>query len=138
MRVMLLLVLTIAGAGCATAPVPVSPDDVVALAGSWQGWLVTDGGISLISFDIRADGTFQVSGPLVRAGGILVIADGALRFDGTGMWRGTLVPEGTGERRVLRIERDDRLYRGTLRPLSHGGLDPERGVARPQVSTVRS
>jgi hypothetical protein len=99
---------------------------VSALAGSWQGWLVTDGGVSLISFDIRADGTFQVSGPLVRASGILAVADGALRFEGTGMWRGTLVPEGTGERRVLRIQRDDRLYRGTLHPISPTGLDRRR------------
>jgi hypothetical protein len=130
MRVILLLVLMVAIAGCATAPVSVSPDDVSALAGSWQGWLVTDGGVSLISFDIRGDGTFQVSGPLVRASGILVVADGALRFDGTGMWQGTLVPEGLGERRVLRIQRDDRLYRGTLHPISHGGLDPEREIIR--------
>ncbi len=46
---------------------------------------------------------------------------GQLRFDGTGPWRGTLVPEGTGERRALRLERDDRLYRGTLHPFSHAG-----------------
>ncbi|HEY7040846.1 MAG TPA: hypothetical protein VID28_18415 [Methylomirabilota bacterium] len=124
MRVILLLVLTIAAAGCTTAPVSVSPDDVSALAGSWQGWLVTDGGVSPIRFDIRADGTFQVSGPLVRASGILVVVDGALRFDGTGMWRGALVPEGTAERRVLRIQRDDRLYRGTLHPISPGGVHP--------------
>jgi hypothetical protein len=48
-----------------------------------------------------------------------VVTEGKLRFDGTGAWRGTLVPEGRGERRVLRIERDDRLYRGTLHPISH-------------------
>jgi hypothetical protein len=138
MRVILLIGLMIAGAGCATVPVSVSPDDVSALAGSWQGWLITDGGVSLISFDIRADGTFQVSGPLVRASGVLVVADGALRFDGTGMWRGTLVPEGTGERRVLRIQRDDRLYRGTLHPISHGGLDPGRRIAGPRTSRART
>ena len=32
-------------------------------------------------------------------------------------WRGTLVPEG----RALRLERDDRLYRGTLHRISHSG-----------------
>src|SRR5262245_40758478 len=138
MRVILLLILLIAAPGCTTAPVSVSPDDVSALAGSWQGWLVTDGGFSLINFDIRADGTFQVSGPLVRASGILVVADGALRFDGTGMWRGTLVPEGTGERRVLRIQRDDRLYRGTLHPVSQGGLDPDQRIVEPRTSAARS
>ena len=138
MRVMLALVLMIAGVGCTTAPVSVSPDDVSALAGSWQGWLVTDQGFNLIRFDIRADGSFQVSGPLVLASGILVVADGALRFDGSGMWRGTLVPEGTGDRRVLRIQRDDRLYRGTLHPVSHGGLDPDQRIAEPRTSAARS
>jgi hypothetical protein len=62
-----------------------------------------------------------VSGRSVRASGILAVTDGQLRFDGTGPWRGTLVPEGTGERRALRLERDDRLYRGTLHPISHAG-----------------
>ena len=138
MRVMLALVLMIAGVGCTTAPVSVSPDDVSALAGSWQGWLVTDQGFNLIRFDISADGSFQVSGPLVRASGILVVADGALRFDGSGMLRGTLVPEGTVERRVLRIQRDDRLYRGTLHPVSHGGLDPDQRIAEPRTSAARS
>ena len=138
MRGTLALVLMIAVAGCASAPTLVSLDDVSALAGSWQGWLVTDQGSNLIRFDICADGSFQVSGSLVRASGILVVADGALRFDGTGMWRGTLVPEGTGERRVLRIQRDDRLYRGTLHPVSHGGLDPDQRIAEPRTSAARS
>lgn len=138
MRVIVVLVLMVATGGCTTAPVSVSPDEVSALAGSWQGWLVTDRGFSLISFDIRADGSFQVTGPFVRASGILLVADGALRFDGTGMWRGTLVPEGTGEGRVLRIQRDDRLYRGTLHPISHGGLDPELEIAGLRTSTAAS
>jgi len=99
----------------------VSVDDVKALTGSWQGWLVTERGFNLINFEIRADGSFEVSGLWVRANGILAVAEGRLRFDGTGLWRGTLVPEGTGERRALRLERDDRLYRGTLHPFSHAG-----------------
>jgi hypothetical protein len=109
--------------GCASAPAPtaVSADDVKALAGSWQGWLITERGFNLINFEIRADGSFEVSGRSVRASGILAVTDGQLRFDGTGPWRGTLVPEGTGERRALRLERDDRLYRGTLHPISHAG-----------------
>ena len=110
-------------AGCASlpGPTPVSVEDVTALTGTWQGWLVTERGFNLINFEIRADGSFEVSGPWVRANGILAVADGRLRFDGTGPWRGTLVLEGTAERRALRLERDDRLYRGTLHPFSHAG-----------------
>jgi hypothetical protein len=109
--------------GCASAPAPtaVSAEDIKALAGSWQGWLVTEQGFNLINLDIRADGSFEVSGRSVRASGILAVTDGQLRFDGTGPWRGTLVPEGAGTRRSLRLERDDRLYRGTLHPISHSG-----------------
>jgi hypothetical protein len=53
------------------------------------------------------------------------------------MWRGTLVPEGPGERRVLRINRDDRAYRGTLHRISHGRLDPTHEVAGPRTSRPR-
>lgn len=91
------------------------------MTGTWQGWLVTERSFNLINLEIRADGSFEVSGTWVRASGILMVTDGRLRFDGTGLWRGTLVPEGTGERRALRLERDDRLYRGTLHPISHAG-----------------
>lgn len=116
-------VLIAALAGCASMPglTPVSVEDVGALTGTWQGWLVTDRGFNLINFEIRADGSFEVSGPRVRGSGVLVVTDGRLRFDGTGPWRGSLVPEGAGERRALRLERDDRLYRGTLHPISHSG-----------------
>ena len=109
--------------GCASAPAPtaVSAEDIKALAGSWQGWLVTEQGFNLINLDIRADGSFEVTGRSVRASGILAVTDGQLRFDGTGPWRGTIVPEGVGARRSLRLERDDRLYRGTLHPISHSG-----------------
>lgn len=133
MRVVLAAVLVAAFAGCASAPgsTALSPEDVTALTGSWQGWLVTEGGFSLVTIDIRADGSFEVSAPLVRASGLLVASDGRLRFDGTGPWRGTLVPEGTGEHRSLRIERDDRLYRGTLRPVS------PRSVGAPTTSSAR-
>jgi hypothetical protein len=116
-----LVIATLAGCASLPGPPPVSVDDVKALAGTWQGWLVTEQGFNLVHFEIRADGSFEVSGLWVRANGILVVADGRLRFDGTGLWRGTLVPEGTAERRALRLERDDRLYRGTLHPFSHAG-----------------
>jgi hypothetical protein len=123
MRHVIAVLLAATLVGCASAPAPtaVSADDVKALAGSWQGWLITERGFNLINFEIRADGSFEVSGRSVRASGILAVTDGQLRFDGTGPWRGTLVPEGTGERRALRLERDDRLYRGTLHPISHAG-----------------
>lgn len=137
MRGLLALVLMIVVAGCAAAPRPVSSDDVSALTGSWQGWLVTDRGFDLITFDIRADGSFQVTGSFVRASGILMVADGTLRFDGTGMWRGTLVPQGTGAHRGLRLERDDRLYRGILRPISHGGLDWWQRTDAPRIGGAR-
>jgi hypothetical protein len=116
-----LVIATLVGCASVPAPTPVSADDVKALTGTWQGWLVTERGFNLITLDIRADGSFEVSGRSVRASGILAVTDGRLRFDGTGPWRGILVPERIGERRALRLERDDRLYRGTLHPFSHAG-----------------
>ena len=107
---------TLSGCAGTSALTPVPVEDVTALTGTWQGWLVTERGFARVSLDIRADGSFEVSAPFVHATGLLVLTDGRLRFDGTGPWRGTLVPEGAGERRALRIERDDRLYRGTLHP----------------------
>jgi len=126
-----ILIAALAGCASGPGPIPVSVEDVTALAGTWQGWLVTERGFSLINLDIRADGSFEVSAPFIRATGLLVVTDGRLRFDGTGPWRGTLVPEGTGERRALRLERDDRLYRGTLHPVS------PRSIGAPRSSTAR-
>ena len=116
-----LLAVGLAGCVAAGAPRALSDADVKALVGHWQGWLVTDRGFTLIDFDIREDGSFTVRGNWVRASGTLVLIEGRLRFDGTGPWRGTLVPEGSGERRRLRLERDDRLFRGTLHPSSDAG-----------------
>jgi len=115
-----LVIVSLLIAGCVSAPGSISNsgEDIAGLAGTWQGWLVTESGFSLVSFDIHGDGSFSISGPLVRATGQIVGTEGKLRFDGTGPWRGTLVREGGGERRALRIERDDRLYRGTLHPIS--------------------
>src|SRR6266849_446536 len=92
-------VLIAALAGCASMPglTRVSVEDVKALTGTWQGWLVTERGFNRINFEIRADGSFEVSGAWVRGSGVLVVTDGRLRFDGTGPWRGSLVPEGAGE-----------------------------------------
>lgn len=111
------LIATLAGCASAPGPTSIAVEDVAGLAGTWQGWLVTESGFNLVRLDVRGDGSFAISGTLVRATGRLVVAEGKLRFDGTGPWRGTLVPEGGGARRVLRIERDDRLYRGTLHPI---------------------
>lgn len=108
------LATTLVGCGAAPAPTVSSLDDLKMLVGTWQGWLVTDRDFHLITFTIRADGSFAVAGPGVRASGLIVLMDGKLRFDGTGPWRGTLVSEVTAGRRVLRVERDDRLYRGAL------------------------
>jgi hypothetical protein len=109
--------------GCAAAPTQTvsSIEDLTMLAGTWQGWLVTDRDFNLITFTIHADGAFEVAGPWVRASGLIVLMDGKLRFDGTGPWRGNLVSEVTAGRRVLRVERDDRLYRGTLHNVSPPG-----------------
>jgi hypothetical protein len=116
-----LVIASLAGCTSMPGPTPVSVEDVKALTGTWQGWLVTERSFNLVNFEIRADGSFEVSGPWVRGSGVLVITNGRLRFDGTGPWRGSLVPEEAGGRRALRLERDDRLYRGTLHPISHSG-----------------
>jgi hypothetical protein len=112
-----LLLVTLVGCASGPARTAISAEDIQGLAGTWQGWLVTDRSFDLINLEIRADGSFEVSGRWVRGNGVLAVAGGTLRFDGTGPWRGTLVPEG----RVLRLERDDRLYRGTLHRISDSG-----------------
>ena len=53
------------------SPLLCSIDDIETLAGKWQGWLVTDRGFNLITFEIHADGSFEVSGPWVRYRGSL-------------------------------------------------------------------
>ncbi len=114
-----LIVLMLALAGCASTPAAraVSADDVAALAGTWRGWLATEQDFNAIELTIRPDGSFEVSGPRVRATGVLVPGEEILRFDGTGPWRGTLVPRGA----ALRILRDDHLYRGTLYRVPEAG-----------------
>ena len=124
-----LVVLLIAGSlvGCmsTTAPTSVAPlsaDKARELAGVWQGWLVTERSFALFTFEIRPDGTFEVTGPWTKAQGILVVADGTLRFDGSGSWRGTLAEhDHRGPDRALKLERDDRLIRGSLRRLAKDG-----------------
>jgi hypothetical protein len=119
MRRLLVLLLAVSLAGCLSAPTPssmtpISADKARELAGTWQGWLVTERSFGLFTFEIKPDGTFEVTGPWTRAQGILVVADGTLRFDGTGSWRGTLAEQDGGRDRSLKLERDDRLVRGSL------------------------
>jgi hypothetical protein len=119
MRRLIVLCLTVCLAGCMSTPAvrsvsPVSPEQAKELAGAWQGWLVTERSFALFNFDINLDGTFQITGQWTRAQGVLVVADDTLRFDGTGVWRGTLALEHRGHARTLKIERDDRLVRGYL------------------------
>jgi hypothetical protein len=115
---LLLCLITVTGAGgCARAPrANLAVQDVKALTGSWQGWLVTEQDFTLVRFDIRDDGTFEVTGPRIRATGSLTLVGGLARFNGTGLWQGSLTPASPGAGRALKLERDDRLYRGTLRP----------------------
>jgi hypothetical protein len=123
MRRFVVLCVAVAVAGCmsvapATSVAPLSADRANELAGSWQGWLVMERSFALFTFDIRADGTFQVTGQWTRAEGVLVTADGTLRFDGTGAWHGTLTLERGGK---LKLERDDRLVPGSLHRVGQPG-----------------
>jgi hypothetical protein len=112
--------------GCMSAPAvtsesPLSAEQARELAGAWQGWLVTERSFALFTLDIDPDGTFEVTGPWTKAHGLLVVADGMLRFDGTGLWRGTLAVEGRGPDRALKLERDDHLIRGRLHRTGNDG-----------------
>ena len=51
----------------------------------WQGWLVTEQDFTLVRFDIHEDGTFEVTGPRIRATGSLTLVGGLVRFSGTGL-----------------------------------------------------
>jgi hypothetical protein len=121
------LLLIVGGlSGCMSAPTatpvsPVSAEQARDLAGAWQGWLVTERSFALFNLDIKTDGTFEVTGQWTRAQGMLLSADGTLRFDGTGPWRGTLTLEERGGSRALKLERDDRLVRGYLHRVGDGG-----------------
>ncbi len=113
------LLLAIGLGGCMsaepTAPlIPLSPELAQELAGTWQGWLVTEQSFAHYQLDIKDDGSFTVTGPWVHARGVLGVVDGTLRFDGNGLWRGTLVLEPGGNRRTLKLDRDDHLVRGSL------------------------
>jgi hypothetical protein len=126
----LLLCLMMVTGGCARTPLaPAAAPDIKALTGSWQGWLVTEQDFTLVRFDIRDDGTFEVTGPRIRAAGSLALVGGLVRFSGTGLWQGSLTPTPPGGGRALRLERDDRLYRGTLR-LARDSVLPTSGNLR--------
>ena len=97
--------------GCATvSPAP----DVESLTGTWTGWIVGDRDFTPATLEIRADGTFELSGARValvrRVTGTIAARDGGLRLDGSGGWHGTLTVSGAPARRTLRLDRDDRLY----------------------------
>jgi hypothetical protein len=128
---LLLCLMTVTGAGgCGRTPLSTSAaPDIKALTGSWQGWLVTERDFTLARFDIHEDGTFEVTGPRIRATGTLTLVGGLVRFKGTGLWQGSLTPTPSGGGRALRLERDDRLYRGTLR-LARDSVLPTSGNLR--------
>ncbi len=101
--------------GCVMATLSVStPEDVKALTGMWRGWIVTGRDFTPATLEIHSDAVFEISG--FRVGvvrgvtGTLAVRDGNLRLEGSGGWRGTVIISGPTKRRVLRIERDDRLY----------------------------
>jgi len=128
---LLLCLMTVTGAGgCARTPLATAAaPDIKALTGSWQGWLVTEQDFTLVRFDIHEDGTFEVTGPRIRATGSLTLVGGLVRFSGTGLWQGSLTPTPPGGGHALRLERDDRLYRGTLR-LARDSVLPTSGNLR--------
>jgi hypothetical protein len=101
-------------AGCASVPSAMrTPEDLQSLAGTWQGWVVTSLDFAPAVLEIRADGTFEMSGmrtsDLRTVTGTLILSDGTLRLDGAGNWRGTVAISRLGRKRVLTIERDDQL-----------------------------
>jgi hypothetical protein len=101
-------------AGCASVPSAMrTPEDLQSLAGTWQGWVVTSLDFAPAVLEIRADGTFEMSGmrtsDLRTVTGTLILSDGTLRLDGAGNWRGTVAISRMGSKRVLTIERDDQL-----------------------------
>ena len=61
--------------------------------------------------------------------GWLTLVEDRVRFSGTGLWQGSLTPTPLGGGRALRLERDDRLYRGTLR-LARDSVLPTSGNLR--------
>src|SRR5260370_39616097 len=93
---LLLCLMTVTGAGgCARTPLATAAaPDTKALTGSWQGWLVTEQDFTLVRFDIHEDGTFEVTGPRIRATGSLTLVGGLVRFSGTGLWQGPPRPRG--------------------------------------------
>src|SRR3981189_2783753 len=121
---LLLCLMTVTGAGgCARAPrATAAAPDLNALAGRERDF-------TLVRFDIHEDGTFEVTGPRIRATGSLMLVGGLVRFSGTGLWQGSLTPTPSAGGRALRLDRDDRLYRGTLR-LARDSILPMSGNLR--------
>jgi hypothetical protein len=114
-------------AGCTSVPSAITtPEDLQSLAGTWQGWVVTSLDFAPAVLEIRSDGMFEMSGmrtpDLRTVTGTLILSDGTLRLDGTVGWRGTVTISRMGAKRVLTIERDDRLssarFTATAPPVS--------------------
>jgi len=114
--------LVVSLSGCLSGPASrsvsgLSPEQARELTGRWQGWLVTEQSFAAFDLEIAPDGTFEVTGQRTSARGVVVATDGALRFDGTGLWRGVLRLARHGAERSLWLERDDRAVRGWLHPI---------------------
>jgi hypothetical protein len=107
---LLLCLMTVTGAGgCARTPrATAAVPDIKALTGPWQGWLPA-----------------LASGRPDR----VTLVGGLVRFSGTGLWQGSLTPTASAGGRALRLDRDDRLYRGTLR-LARDSILPTSGNLR--------
>jgi hypothetical protein len=117
-------------AGCATtsrqSAVAQNPNEMI---GSWHGWLIKARSFDWINLDIRSDGSFELWGEWgIRSSGILIVRDGAVRFEGSRAWRGTLVLSSGPAGPVLKLEHDNRAERATLHRETRPTNDPRRAA----------
>jgi hypothetical protein len=129
-RSALALLLVFVVAGCATtsrqSAVAQVPNEMI---GSWHGWLIKGRSFDWINLDIRSDGSFELSGEWgIQSGGILVVRDGTVRFEGSRAWRGTLVLGSSPAGPVLKLEHDNRTEHATLHRETQPVDDPRRGT----------
>jgi hypothetical protein len=106
--------------GCATGDVAITqPDEPAQIAGTWQGYLMGQKSFLLITMNVRAGGTADITGEsFIRATGKVAMVDGKLWLDASAGWYGALVLLGRGDQRFLKIERYDQQYPGRLRFIS--------------------
>ena len=111
-----LLLLVFVVAGCATTSWPSAvAQDPNEMIGSWHGWLIKARSFDWINFDIRSDGSFELSGEWgIQSSGVLVVRNGVVRFEGSRAWRGTLVLASGPAGLVLKLEHDNRTEQATL------------------------